>query len=76
MLHLVWWASIHPSNDKNWAAAVAHGVTGSMNGNRLTVQNVRNFSWQSETDFAELWEQWTYDLSKLESLDLCLVHWI
>jgi hypothetical protein len=40
---LVWWASIHPSNDKDWAAAVAHGVTGSLNGDRLAVQNVRNF---------------------------------
>src|SRR5207249_1985676 len=23
---LVWWASINPSNDKDWAAAVAYGV--------------------------------------------------
>jgi hypothetical protein len=73
---LVWWASIHASNDRDWAAAVAHGVTGSLNGDRLTVQNVRNFSWQSETDFAERWEQRTYDLSKLQSLDLYLVYWM
>ena len=73
---LAWWASIHPSNDKDWAAAVAHGVTGSLNGDRLTVENVRNFSWDSETDFVERWEQRTYDLSKLRSLDLYLVYWM
>ena len=32
---LVWWTSIHPSNDRDWAAAVAHGVTGSVSGDRL-----------------------------------------
>ena len=73
---LVWWASIDPSNDRDWAAAVAYGVTGSLNGDRLSVENVRNFSWDSETYFVERWEQRTYDLSKLRSLDLYLVYWM
>ena len=73
---LVWWASINPSNDRDWAAAVAHGVTGSLESDRLSVQNVRNFSWDSETDFVERWEQRMYDLSKLQSLDLYLVYWM
>ncbi len=73
---LVWWASIQPSNDRHWGAAVAHGVTGSLNGDQLTVENVRNFSWNSETDFVGRWEQRTYDLSRLQSLDLYLVYWM
>jgi hypothetical protein len=73
---LVWWTSIHASNDRDWAAAVAHGVTGSVSGDRLIVEHVRNFSWDSETDFVERWEQRTYDLSKLRSLDLYLVYWM
>jgi hypothetical protein len=73
---LVWWASIRPSNEKDWAAEVAHGVTGSLDGDRLSVQNVRHFSWQSETHFTEQWEQRTYDLSTLRSLDLYLVYWM
>jgi hypothetical protein len=73
---LVWWASIHPSNDKDWAADVVHGVSGSLDGDRLSVQNVRNFSWQSETHYTERWEQRTYDLSTLRSLDLYLVYWM
>jgi hypothetical protein len=73
---LLWWATIRPSNDKNWAAAVAHGLTGALHGDRLTVENVRNFSWNSETDFVERWEQRSYDLSKLRSLDLYLVYWM
>src|SRR5271163_2204955 len=73
---LVWWASIHPTNDKDWAPEVAHSLTGSLDGNRLSVQNVRNFGWRSETDFTERWEQRTYDLSALRSLDLYLVYWM
>ena len=70
---LVWSASISASNDKNWAADVAHGVTGSIDGDRLSVHNVRNFDWRTETDYTEQWEQRTYDLSKLRSLDLFLL---
>jgi hypothetical protein len=73
---VLWWVSIHPSNEKDWATDVAHGVTGSFDGDRLLVENVRNFSWRSETDFTERWEQRTYDLSTLRSLDLYLVYWM
>jgi hypothetical protein len=73
---LVWWATIQPSNDKDWAPEVAHAVTGSLNGDQLVVHNVRNFAWRSEVDFTERWEQRTYDLSTLRSLDLYLVYWM
>ena len=73
---IVWWASIHPSNGKDWATDVAHGVTGSLDGDRLSVQNVRNFSWRSETEFTERWEERAYDLSTLHSIDLYLVYWM
>jgi hypothetical protein len=73
---LVWWTSITPSTEREWAAEVAHGVTGSVDGDRLSVQNIRNFSWKTETAFTERWEQRTYDLSTLRSVDLYLVYWM
>jgi hypothetical protein len=73
---LAWSASISASNDKNWAADVAHGITGSLDGNRLSVHDIRNFHWRTETDYTENWEQRTYDLSKMRSLDLFLVYWM
>ena len=75
-IFLGWSSSISPSNDKNWAADVAHGITGTINGERLTVRNLRNFSWRTEADYTEHWEERTYDLSKLRSLDLFLVYWM
>jgi hypothetical protein len=75
-LLLAWSGSISASNDRNWAADVVHGITGIFDGDRLSVSNVRNFSWRTETDYTEGWEQRTYDLSKLRSLDLFLVYWM
>jgi hypothetical protein len=73
---LGWSSSIRASNDKNWAADVAHGITGIIEGDRLFVRNLRNFDWRSETDFTEHWEQRAYDLAKLRSLDLFLGYWM
>jgi hypothetical protein len=75
-MFLAWSGSIRASNDKNWAADVAHGITGNVEGDRLSVSNLRNFSWRSEADYTENWEQRTYDLSKLRSLDLFLGYWM
>jgi Domain of unknown function (DUF4105) len=75
-LLFAWSGSISASNDKNWAADVVHGITGIIDGDRLSVRNVRNFSWRTELDYSERWEQRTYDLSKLRSLDLFLVYWM
>jgi hypothetical protein len=72
---LGWSSSISASNNNNWAADVAHGIAGTIDGDRLSARNIQNFSWRTETDYAERWEQRTYDISKLPSLDLFLVYW-
>src|SRR6516165_8128006 len=75
-IFLAWSSSISASNDKNWAVDVIHGITGIIDGDRLSALDVRNFSWRTEADYTERWEERTYDLSKLRSLDLFLVYWM
>jgi hypothetical protein len=41
----------------------------------ITIHNVRNFIYRSETDFDPRWETRTYDLRKLDSVDLIAVYW-
>jgi hypothetical protein len=36
---------------------------------------VRNFAYRTETDFTPRWETRTYDVSKLDSVDLIAVYW-
>jgi hypothetical protein len=74
-LFLAWWATIKPTNDRNWAPDVARTVTATINGDRLIVKNVRNFTWRSDTDFDQRWEQRTYDLSHVHDVDLIMSYW-
>jgi hypothetical protein len=70
-----WWVALHPSNDLDWADDVARTASGTVEGDRLTVHNVRNFLWRSDTDFEPRWETRSYDLNALTSLDLIMSHW-
>lgn len=72
---LVWWGALSPSNDKDWAADVANIPYGRIENDTLTLYNVRNFDYQSRTEFTEHWETRKYDLSQIRSLDLFLSYW-
>lgn len=72
---LAWWTTITPSNDRDWTPDVARNVTGMIEGDRLTVNNVRNFSWHSDTEFEQRWERRDYSLSRLINVDLILSYW-
>ncbi|VVD61292.1 hypothetical protein PMO31116_00117 [Pandoraea morbifera] len=71
-----WWQTIRPSNDRDWAADVARLLDPRQDGSHVTLQNVRNFAWRTETDFTPRWETREYDLDKLESADLVLSYWM
>jgi hypothetical protein len=47
-LFFMWWATITATNNRNWAPEVARTVTATIDGDRLVVSNVRNFTWRSE----------------------------
>jgi hypothetical protein len=72
---LAWWWQIHPSNSRLWADDVAQMTTGVVDGDRVTLRNVRNFDWRSKTDYTQRWETRTYDLRRLNSLDMILSYW-
>jgi hypothetical protein len=74
-LVLAWWSWLPPSNDRDWQPDVARLPTAAFDGDRVTIRNVRNFQYRSETDFTERWEERTYDLSKLRGVDLFLSYW-
>jgi hypothetical protein len=46
-----------------------------VNGDLVTIRGVRNFDYRSESDFTPRWEDRTYDLRKLDSVDIIAVYW-
>ncbi len=74
-LVLVFYLAHAPSNTGAWQPEVGQLAYGELNGDILTLHNVRNFTYRSETDFTESWETRSYDLSKLDGLDMYFSHW-
>jgi hypothetical protein len=72
---LGWWSTIRPPAVANFADDVARQVTGRIDGDRLTLENVRNFTWRTAEEAEPRWENRTYDLGALRDLDLFLSHW-
>ena len=72
---LIWFFSLKATNDREWTPDVAHAPTIEIVGDRMTVHNLRNFDYRSETDFTPRWEDRTYDLSQLRGIDVMLVYW-
>ena len=71
----VWWLGIPPSNDRDWQPDVARPAEVQFDGSRVTIENVRNFTYRSETDYDERWETRSYDLDRLKGVDLFLSFW-
>jgi hypothetical protein len=63
------------SNDRDWQPEVMNSPYATISGDKITIHNVRNFAYRTETDFTPRWETRTYDLSKLDSADLIAVYW-
>jgi hypothetical protein len=72
---LLWWRRIAPSNDRLWRDDVARMTTGAVDGNRVTLYNVRNFAWRDNTDYTQRWETRHYDLERMSSLDMTMSYW-
>jgi hypothetical protein len=71
-----WYATLQPRNDRDWLPDVANTPWAEVVGDRITIHNVRNFAWRTETDFTPRWETRTVDLAQLEGVDLVASYWM
>jgi hypothetical protein len=72
---LAGWLSMKPSNHREWQADVAVLPYADIKGDRVTVHNIRNCEYRSETDYTARYYDQTFDVSKLDAIDLHLVNW-
>ncbi len=72
---LVWWLLIPPSNDRNWQPDVAILPSAVIDGDMLTIRNIRNFEHRTKTEYDVSYYDKTFDLSKLQGADLFISFW-
>jgi hypothetical protein len=73
---LLCWTALKPSNDRDWQPEVAVLPYATIDGNLVTVHNIRNFDYRTESDFTRAYYDKTFDLRQLESVDLIAVYWM
>jgi hypothetical protein len=72
---LFWWLSMPPSNSRHWQPDVALLSWADIQGDRVTIHNIRNCDYRSETDYTVRHYDRTFDLAALKSIDLSVVYW-
>src|SRR5499426_1369442 len=76
LLLVIWWSTISPRQDRDWAPEYAKPAYATINGDLITIHNIRNFDYRTETDFVPRYYDKTFDLNKLDSVDLIATYWM
>jgi hypothetical protein len=70
-----WWLTLKPSNDRAWQPDVSKTAWAEINGDEVTVHNVRNCDYRTETDFTPHWETRTVRPSQITGMDVAINYW-
>jgi hypothetical protein len=70
------WSAIAPSNDRDWKPETARLASATIAGRQVTLHNIRNFDYRTETDFTPAYYDRTFDLDQLDSMDLVAAYWM
>src|SRR6266403_4953141 len=53
---LIWWLTLSPTNDSDWQPDVAQKAWADIQGDEVTLHNVRNCDYRTEADYTPHWE--------------------
>jgi Domain of unknown function (DUF4105) len=74
-LVLAWWLTLRPSNNRNWQPDVAQTAWAEIDGDVVTLHNVRNCEYRTETDYTPHWETRKVRLSQIIGIDIAVNYW-
>lgn len=73
---LYWYFNLQPSNARDWRPEVAVLPFATIDGNVVTVHNIRNFDYRSEHDFTPAYDDKRFDLNRFEGIDVVTTYWM
>ncbi len=72
---LAWWLTLSPTNDSDWQPDVAQKAWADIQGDEVTLHNVRNCDYRTETDYTPHWDTRTVRISQITGIDLAVDYW-
>ncbi len=72
---LCWWFTLKPSSTRAWQPDVAQTPWAEIRGDEVTLRNVRNCDYVTETNYTPRWETRTVRLSRITGIDIALTYW-
>ena len=75
LLVMGWWFSLQPRQYRDWKPEVALMSHAVIEGEVVTIYNVRNFDYRSEEDFTPRYELRKFDLRNLRGMDIFITYW-
>jgi hypothetical protein len=73
---LLYWGTIEPSHDRDWGPEVARLPRATVAGDLVTLHDIRNFAYRTETDFTPAYYDRTFDIRRLDALDVVTSYWM
>ncbi|MDP4980046.1 MAG: DUF4105 domain-containing protein [Desulfobacterales bacterium] len=73
---VAWWLTIPASNERAWQPDVAILPYATQQGDFVTIHNIRNLRYRTETDYDLQHYDKTFDLNRLDAVDLIAVYWM
>ncbi len=72
---LLWWLTLKASNEADWLPDVAQLAFAKVDGDEVTLHNVRNCDYHTETNYKPWWETRTVRLSQITGIDMAINYW-
>jgi hypothetical protein len=72
---LAWWLTLKPSNEGDWQPDSDRTAWAEIDGDQVTIHNLRNCEYRTETEYTNCWGNRTLHLSQIRAVDLLLTNW-
>ena len=72
---LAWWLTLRPTQDADWQPDVARLAYATLQGDQLTVHEIRDFDYRSAADFTPQYDTRVFNLTNLRGVDLFIDYW-
>ena len=70
-----WWFTLQPRKNRDWKPEVQLLPYATIEDEVVTIRNVRNFDYRTETDFTPRYELRRLDLRNLRGVDIFITYW-